>query len=156
SVAGERPSTATTEVVQGLGPLQALGDQLDDLTLACGAPATAGRAWVFATVAASSDARPWAVLVHGKEGELAAAVFLVTIPGPAADTVWLAGSVMGHRSPILARDAESAALLGRAVIEALESRTRRAWVDLGPVDPAHGHLDAFLAAAPEISSYTVD
>jgi Acetyltransferase (GNAT) domain len=145
-----------SEVVQGLGPLQALGDDLDALTLACRAPATAGRAWVFATVAACSDARPWAVIIRGAEGELRAAVFLVTIPGRAADTVWLAGSLMGHRSPILARDPEAAHQLGIALIDALASRTRRAWIDLGPVDAQSAHLDAFLAAAPGLSSFTVD
>ncbi len=58
-------SSGSSAVVQGLGPLQALGDDLDALTDACSAPATAGRAWVFATIAASSDARPWAVIVRG-------------------------------------------------------------------------------------------
>jgi Acetyltransferase (GNAT) domain len=145
-----------SEVVQGLGPLQALGDDLDALTLACGASATAGRAWVFATVAASSDSRPWAVVVRGPGGELRAAVFLVTIPGRASDTVWLAGSLLGHRSPILAIDVQAAHDLGLALIAALDSRTRRAWIDLGPVDPKTGHLDAFLTAAPEITSFPVD
>ncbi|HTY71918.1 MAG TPA: GNAT family N-acetyltransferase [Actinomycetes bacterium] len=144
------------EVVQGLGSLQALGDDLDRLTSTCGASATAGRAWVFATVAASSDARPWAVIVRGADGGLTAAVFLVTIPGRAADTVWLAGSLMGHRSPILAADEDAAHRLGLGLMHALEARTRRAWIDLGPVDPSSGHLDAFLAAAPGISAFPVD
>lgn len=144
------------EVIQGLGPLQALGDDLDRLTDVCSAPATAGRPWVFATVAASSDARPWAVIVRGAEGELRAAVFLVTIPGRAADTVWLAGSLMGHRSPLLAVDEDAARDLGVALMDALASRSRRAWVDLGPIDPGYGHLDAFLAAAPGLTAFEVD
>lgn len=145
-----------SEIVQGLGPLQALGDDLDVLTAACGAPATAGRAWVFATIAASSDSRPWAVVVRGQQGELRGAVFLVTIPGRAADTVWLAGSLLGHRSPILALDESAAHDLGLALIDAVASRTRRAWIDLGPVDPQSGHLSAFLSAAPEITSFDID
>jgi Acetyltransferase (GNAT) domain len=150
------PRLHRSEVIQGLGPVLALGDDLDDLHLVCGAAATAGRAWVFATVASSSDATPWAVIIRGDEGELRAAVFLVTIPGRAADTVWLAGSVMGHRSPILAMDEEAAHDLGIALIEALGSRTRRAWIDLGPVDARSPHLDAFLAAAPAITSFLVE
>jgi hypothetical protein len=149
-------SSGSSAVVQGLGPLQALGDDLDALTAACSAPATAGRAWVFATIAASSDARPWAVVVRGAAGELRAAVFLVTIPGRAADTVWLAGSLMGHRSPILALDQEAARDLGVALMDALGSRTRRAWIDLGPVDAHSPYLADFLAAASDMTSFPVD
>jgi hypothetical protein len=111
---------------------------------------------VFATVAASADARPWAVTVRGAEGELRAAVFLITIPGRAADTVWLAGSLMGHRSPLLAVDEEAARDLGMAFMDALGSRSRRAWVELGPVDPAYGYLDAFLAGAPGLIAFDAD
>ena len=153
---GDYRSSGSSAVVQGLGSLQALGDDLDALTEACSAPATAGRAWVFATIAASSDARPWAVIVRGSRGELRAAVFLVTIPGRAADTVWLAGSLMGHRSPILAVDDQAAGDLGAALMDALGSRTRRAWIDLGPVDAHSPHLQAFLAAAPDMTSFPVD
>ena len=63
---------------------------------------------------------------------------------------------MGHRSPILALDDDAARDLGSALMEALGSRTRRAWIDLGPVDAHSPHLEAFLAAAPDMTSFPVD
>jgi hypothetical protein len=63
---------------------------------------------------------------------------------------------MGHRSPLLAVDEEAARELGLAFMDALASRSRRAWVELGPVDPAYGHLDAFLSAAPGLIAFDAD
>jgi CelD/BcsL family acetyltransferase involved in cellulose biosynthesis len=142
--------------VTGLEALRALEPGLTRLHERCGASVTSSAPWVLGTVSASTTAHPWAVVVRDLDGDLRAALVLAAGPDDDPGGAWLAGSMLGHRSTILAVDADAAWALGRCVAEALETDLGAQWLEIGPVDPRWAHLSAFLAAAPDTNVRTLD
>jgi Acetyltransferase (GNAT) domain len=147
------PGAATTGVVVGFEHLRPHGRELDALVGRCGAPATAGTAWVFAALAHDPVAEPWGVLVRDDAGLLTAAAVLVDVPDDPAERshpglhrrevsedegtgeVRLAGAGSGHRTALLADGADAAARLGRDLAELFSARAGSWRVDLGPLEP---------------------
>src|SRR5438552_17986643 len=58
---------ATVSVLRGPSVLADLGDELDDLLAATGAPIPARRPWLQAWVDAFTDHGPWAVVVRSPD-----------------------------------------------------------------------------------------
>jgi hypothetical protein len=149
-------SRATTELVRGFDDLVLLSDELDALAGTCGAPMTARPAWVFATLSMEPDREPWAVLVRDDEERLVAAALLVDTTGAGHDLVRLAGSGSGHRGALLADGAAAAEALGRALADALVTRTRSFRLSLGPVDANSTPVAALTRALPGSVAASVD
>ena len=146
----------TAHVVHGFDDLVLLSDELDALGIASRAPLTARSAWVFATLSMEPDREPWAVLVRNSDERLVAAALLVDTTGPGHDLVRLAGSGSGHRGAMLADGVEAAGWLGRALADALVTRTRAFRLSLGPVDAASPAVAALTRALPGAVAATVD
>jgi hypothetical protein len=141
-------SPLQTSILAGAELGKLLDDEIDELALRCGAPATARGPWLAGTASAVRDREPWAVVVRDADDLLRAAVVLLECGNDSWDIVTLAGSAMGHRSAVLADSAAAAALLGDTFAETVQARSRPARVELGPVDTGAPWLAEFVATVP--------
>ncbi len=146
----------STEVVRGFDDLVLLADELDELAVVCRAPMTARSTWVFATLSLEPDREPWGVVVRDDEQRLVAAALLVDSAGAGADLVRLAGSGSGHRGALLADGPLAADRLGRALADALVTRTHSFRLSLGPVDASSEPVLALTHALPGSQAAVVD
>ena len=157
--AGSRTAVAvpaSTEIVHGFDDLVLLAEELDELAVVCGAPMTARAAWVFATLSMEPDREPWGVVVRDEDQAMVAAALLVDSAGSGADLVRLAGSGSGHRGALLADGPLAADRLGRALAEALVTRTHSFRLSLGPVDASSAPVAALTRALPGSQAAIVD
>jgi hypothetical protein len=128
--------------------MQALLDvrgELADLAVRCQLPVTASPDWVFATLAAVSNAQPWAVLVRDEDHVLRASLILFESE---PDRVEMVGTDQGNRGAIAADSADAVVALAEGVHRSLRGRPSGSPVVLGPVDATHPHTQMFCAALP--------
>jgi CelD/BcsL family acetyltransferase involved in cellulose biosynthesis len=105
-------------LLRGPGVLGELGERLDDLLAATGAPITARRPWLETWIASYPDHTPWAIVVEGPGGLDAVALLAARRGGGRTRVVGLGHGPSDH-ARLPARTPEAAAALGEAVAGAL-------------------------------------
>ncbi len=143
-------------VITGSALLELLRNEYDLLADRCDATATAGGAWLTATVSMARGQNPWAVVVRDSDDVLRACIVVLEADDAGVALVTLAGSAMGFRSSILADSASAAALLGHSFAEMLQARDRDIRVELGPVDDETPWLEDFVATAAGAEAVPTD
>ena len=146
-VSAARTHDLRLDVVEGRRAVMDTIADLDRLARDVGAPVTARGAWLTARIGSSPQARPWAVLLRGADGELQAAAALLDIPDGDAWTTVLAAGGDGHRAVLPARDPGAGELLARTLAEAVVSRSSDPRVALGPL-PLDEVTQRLVAALP--------
>jgi CelD/BcsL family acetyltransferase involved in cellulose biosynthesis len=136
------------EVLRGRRELEPQVRDLERLARRCNAPVTARTVWVMASLEAAPDAASWAVVIRDADDALCAAVVLLDLRAGAIDLVTLAGTAVGQRGALLARDLDHAELLGRAVGNVLLARGRHPYVDLGMLPANDPCVEAFALGLP--------
>lgn len=132
-------------IVHGLAALLEVRADIDDLAARCQLPTTASADWIFASLAATSSARPWAVLVRDDADVLRAAIVLATTR---ENEIRIVGTDQGNRASIAADSTNAVEALSEGVHRSLRDKADRSLVILGPMDANHPHSQLFAAALP--------
>ncbi|MDP9341644.1 MAG: GNAT family N-acetyltransferase [Actinomycetota bacterium] len=130
----------------GQGALGELGERLDDLHAASGAPITARRPWLTTWTSCYPDFQPWAIALDGAGRLDAVALLGRKRVGRRTEVVGL-GHGPSDQTRLAARDGEAAVELGRAVAAAVRALPRpwRLRVEQLPVDdPAAATIASLL------------
>jgi CelD/BcsL family acetyltransferase involved in cellulose biosynthesis len=145
-------TTETLRVRELTGPeiLRSLGERLDDLAAATGAPITARRPWQQTWIECYPDHEPWAIVLEGDGGRIEAAALLATRRRPGRTEIVGLGHGPCDQLRLPARSPEAARRLAAEVARALIGR-RGAWsfrFEQLPVgDPVAAEVERLLPAA---------